>query len=382
MHILILPSFYPSRLRPTTGIFFIDQVTVLRRAGHQVSVLTAPRLYETLDYIRQNRRLPSSMVNHPDDSEIYRLHSMWVPRIFPLISALIYGRVAKSAFQQYCQSHGMPDVIHAHNIFYGGYMAVQIARQHNIPVVLTEHSSNHLRGRIFLPGQHLIARYTLQHTNKPLAVGKPLANILNQKYHPKNKVETIDNVVDTEYFVPKTRDELFTFVAVGQLKKIKRFDLLISAFAQAFRDKPVKLIIGGSGGETNNLQKLVTSLNIQSQIELLGQLSREQVRDLFQRASVVVSSSTIETFGITLIEAMSCGIPVIATRSGGPEQFITDEIGILIPVDNQQALVDAMQTMVASYESYNQNRIREICMQNFSQQAITEQLDHIYQQLQ
>ena len=381
MHILILPSFYPSQIRPTTGIFFVDQINALRGIGHQVGVLIAPRLYETLDYMRQNHRLPPALTRHPEDSSTYRLHSIWIPRIFPLINAFIHKHAIKSAFQYYCHSQGTPDIIHAHNIFYGGYMAVQIAEQYNIPVVLTEHSTNHLRGRIFLPGQHLVARRTLQQVERPLAVGQKLADVLNQKYHPKTAVETIANVVDTDYFVPTSNKGVFTFVAVGQLTKRKRFDLLISAFAQLFHGQSVKLIIGGHGSEDRRLRDLIASLNMQSQVELAGQLSRSQVRELLQQASVVVSSSTIETFGVTLIEAMSCGKPIIATRSGGPEQFITDEVGMLIPVDDQQALADAMQAMFTSYDTFDQHRIREICIQQFSQQAIAQKLEHIYQQV-
>jgi len=381
MHILILPSFYPSQIRPTTGIFFVDQVNALRHAGHQVGVLIAPRLYETLAYIRQNHTLPPLLEKIHEETSVYRLHTVWIPRIFPLINAVIHKRVIQSAFINYCEIHGTPDIIHAHNIFYSGYMGVQIGQQYNIPVVHTEHSTNYLRGRIFLPGQHIVARNTLQQVNQPLAVGQALANILNTKYQPKVSVETIANVVDTNYFVPKSNVDDFTFVAIGQLTKRKKFDVLISTFARTFRDQPVKLIIGGSGSEGNNLKNLVASLNIGSQVELVGHLARPQVRDVLQRASVVVSSSTIETFGVTLIEAMSCGKPVIATRSGGPEQFVTDETGILIPVGDQDALANAMQKLFIEYESFDQAKIREICIANFSEETIANQLEDIYKRL-
>lgn len=378
MHILLIPSFYPSEIRPTTGIFFIDQLNAMRSIGHQVGVLVAPRLYETLDYIRTNRKLAPLMQKQHGGYDLYRLHSLWVPRFFPLISAMIYERTAKIAFDRYCQEHGIPDVIHAHNIFYGGYMAVRIAKKHSIHTILTEHSTNFLRGRIFLPGQHMIAKYTLQHVNQSFAVGKRLADTLNTKYKPNNLVEVIANIVDTDYFVPGKHESIFTFATVGQLTKRKRFDLLINAFTQAFRNQPINLYIGGNGKEYNNLESLINSLGMQSQITLLGHLSRPQVRDLFQQAHVVVSSSNIETFGVTLIEAMSCGNPVIATRSGGPEQFVTPENGILTPVDDQEGLADALIKIYQTYDSYDKEKIRQMCIENFGQYAIAKQLETIY----
>lgn len=381
MHILILASLYPSNLRPTTGIFVEDQVNNLSKAGHQVGVFIAPRLYETLHFIRQTRKLPPLLEQTKHSASVYRLHSLWVPRIFPLISALIYRQAGLEAFKAYCENHGKPDVIHAHNIFYGGYMAVQIGNKYDIPMVLTEHSTNYLRGRIFLPGQHIIAKRTLKHITQPMAVGQRLADHLNLHYQPPQSVITTANVVDTDYFVPEDKDHIFTFAAVGQLTRRKRFDLLITAFAKKFRDQDVKLIIGGGGSEFENLHKLISDLNMTDQITLLGHLSRPQVRDLFQRSHVVVSSSNIETFGVTLIEAMSCGNPIIATRSGGPEQFLNSQNGILIPVDDEQALMNALQEIKSNYEEFDRDVIRTYCIAHFGEQAILSKLEYIYNNL-
>lgn len=75
---------------------------------------------------------------------------------------------------------------------------------------------------------------------------------------------------------------------------------------------------------------------------------------------------------------MSCGKPVIATRSGGPEDFVTPEVGILIPTDDVTALADAMKTIFDNYEQYDAKAIRAYCINNFSEESIVEQLDSIY----
>jgi glycosyltransferase involved in cell wall biosynthesis len=189
-------------------------------------------------------------------------------------------------------------------------------------------------------------------------------------------------VVDIDYFVPKSTDNSeFIFAAAATLIPIKRFDLLIRAFAKAFRGQAVRLLIGGEGRERNSIQSLITKLDVANQVELLGYLSHQQVLELFQKADAVVSASDVETFGVTLIEAMSCGNPVIATRSGGPEDFITDEVGLLVPCDNLDALSQAMLELYQNYDDYNAMRIREYCIEKFSEASIVRKLETIYQQL-
>jgi glycosyltransferase involved in cell wall biosynthesis len=376
MHILVIPSFYPSAVRPVTGIFFRDQVEALREAGHQVGVLVAPRIRETIDHIRKTRRWDS--ITH-EDGDVYRMHRGWFPRVFPLICAFWHGHEALKAYERYVADHGKPDILHAHNIFYSGYMAVKIKQHYGIPVVLTEHSSNFLRGRIFLPGQHYVVRKTLAGSNVVLAVADALADVL--RAYQVRSIELIDNMVDTNYFAYHTPLPAFTFASVGRMVKVKRFDVLLRAFAAAFPNGEAHLRIGGGGPDTVQLQALAQSLGIAEWVEFTGSLSREQVRDLFQQAHVVVSSSDVETFGVTLIEAMSCGKPVIATRSGGPERFITPEVGLLVDSGNIPAFAEAMRTLYREYSRYDQDAIRQYCITRFGRVAIVRRLETIYRQI-
>ena len=383
MHILILASFYPSVIRPHTGIFIREQAEALKRAGQIVGVIVPPRIRETLHTWRQSPRLPPTTLEHHDDIPVYRIHYGWFPRVFPRVCAWLTTRYGLPAFQHYLSQHGRPDVIHAHNTFYGGYLAVQIQEQYQIPALLTEHSSNYLRGRIFLPGQHAIAKYSLHQMRRVFAVGHALADKLNTTYKPERAVGVMDNIVNTDFFVPApVNTKKFAFAAFGGLERNKQFGNLIRAFARNFANNPdVRLSIGGPGGLYKQLTRLTRELGVAQQVRLLGRLSREEVRDLFQSSQVIVSSSSIETFGVTLIEGMACGKPVIATRSGGPDGFVNQENGLLIPVGSVDALAEAMQTLVQDYNRYDPAAIRDYCITRFSEAAIVRQLIEAYQAL-
>jgi glycosyltransferase involved in cell wall biosynthesis len=258
------------------------------------------------------------------------------------------------SFERYVNAYGLPDVVHAHGILYGGYLAVHIGKRWQIPTVLTEHSSALMSGAL-RPDQRKIVRHTLHNTDKILAVGPALAQTLNQ-YCPECAIEVLGNIVDTEFFIPGDDEmpfESFIFASVAILELRKGFDILIRAFALAFRDEPVRLRIGGSGSQRHSLEVLALDSGIADQVDFLGTLSREEVRTLLRRSNVLVSSSHHETFGVTLIEAMALGKPVVATRSGGPEAIINATNGLLAPAGDIEALAAAMQQMVRDYERYD-----------------------------
>ncbi|MDL1886052.1 glycosyltransferase family 4 protein [Anaerolineae bacterium CFX8] len=383
MHILVFPSFYPSAVRPLTGIFFKEQAEALHQAGHQVGVLVAPRIRESLHYIQTHRRLPdlqTAILETDTDLPVYRMHWGWFLRIFPNICAWLTTPAGYRAFARYCDEQGKPDIIHAHNIFYSGYMASRIRRRFNIPVVLTEHSSSFVRRLIFLPGQHRIVRQTLREVDAAAAVGASLQNILNA-YLPERPVGLLPNIARTDFFIPSESPlpEPFTFALVTTiLLPLKGAAVLLRAFATAFRGGHERLLVVGEGGEQVALQQMAQQLGIAAQVEFRGRLSRQGVRDIFYESHVVVSASYVETFGITLIEAMACGKPVIATRSGGPDNWITPETGLLVPTGDVPALAAALQDIRTHYERYSSAAVRQYCIDNFSQSAVVRQIETTY----
>ncbi|GAB4336526.1 MAG: glycosyltransferase [Phototrophicales bacterium] len=374
MHILILASFYPSDIRPYTGIFFKEQVQALYKYNHQVGVIVPQRIRETLMTWKRNFPLLPKITTEMQDFPIYRIHHGWVPRVFPRVCAFFTRYYGLIAFQHYVKAYGYPDVIHAHNTFYAGFLAQVIREQYQIPTVLTEHSSNFLRGRIFLPGQYHVLNQTLKNTDRLLVVSHALYQKL-EKY--TDRIYLTNNVVDVEHFdfMPPPTSSPFVFASVGSLIKIKNYPLLIQAFYQLSQSNPnIRLYIGGEGPDKHKLQKLINHYQLGNSIRLLGRLSRTQVRDLFHQSHVIVSSSLTETFGVTLIEAMACGRPVIATKSGGPERFVTSQTGILVANQDVNALKNSMQNMMINYHKYDYKKIRQYCVENFSEKAVVSDL--------
>ena len=168
---------------------------------------------------------------------------------------------------------------------------------------------------------------------------------------------------------------------VASLIPRKGHDVLLKAFSQAFRNKDVKLRIAGSGYEGANLMELqrqINELGIQNQVEVLGLIPQKELLDLIQNCHALVSSSYTETFGVSGIEALACGKPVVATRSGGPEFYVTERNGLLTPPGDVEAFAAAMQQMVNTYDQYQPILIRNECLAQFGEEAIVKRLEEIY----
>ena len=178
----------------------------------------------------------------------------------------------------------------------------------------------------------------------------------------------IPNIVDTNLFSYANKDNknTFLFVSVGSLIYGKRMDLTIEAFIDAFKgsDK-VFLTIFGEGPERQKLEELVRINKMEKQIKLMGMQSRKVIADYLKECDCFVLASQTETFGVVYIEAMASGLPVIATKCGGPESFVNEENGVLIPVDNKDALVTAMKNMYSGKYNMIKRQFQQILLKNF-----------------
>jgi glycosyltransferase involved in cell wall biosynthesis len=134
----------------------------------------------------------------------------------------------------------------------------------------------------------------------------------------------------------------------GRLTARKGVDVYLRAMAHLKDSHPdlQHLVIGeGSQAFTRQLMELAQQLGLQDRVHFLGQ--RQDVRALFGMVDLVISSSVREPFGRTLLEAMACGVPVVATRSGGPEEILVDgDNGFLVEVGDAAAIAERVARLL------------------------------------
>ncbi|MFJ5796983.1 glycosyltransferase family 4 protein [Streptomyces decoyicus] len=163
---------------------------------------------------------------------------------------------------------------------------------------------------------------------------------------PGVRVLAVPNIVPAPAG-PPSEGTAKVIAAAGRLVRGKRFDLLIEAFsAVAAKHPDWRLRIHGGGAERAQLQGLIDGLGLSRQAELTG--PRSPIEAEFAKASIVASASDAESFGMTIVEAMRCGVPVVSTDCPlGPAEIIHDGTdGLLVPRGDGRALAAALLQLV------------------------------------
>lgn len=129
------------------------------------------------------------------------------------------------------------------------------------------------------------------------------------------------------------------FVFAGRLIDWKGVDLLLDAFSRVSKDCNIVLDIIGDGALLPTLKQTADSLGIGSRVNFLGWLAQDQCASRFNSSDVFVLPSLYECGGAVVMEAMACGLPVIATRWGGPADYLDESCGILVEPSNREGFV-------------------------------------------
>ena len=182
--------------------------------------------------------------------------------------------------------------------------------------------------------------------------------------------------VDTKFFEPSVYRENGYLLSVGRFgDRRKNAQMLFRAYksaAEKLGGKIPKLILAGQTAPSDSDLREAELLGIRQDVEILTDVSSEKLRELYQNASLFALSSNEEGFGLVIAEAMACGLPVVATRCGGPEVLIEEnENGYLIPVNDSEKMAEKICHLLESPERRRQFGVkaREICARKFSAEA-------------
>lgn len=383
--ILIVTYWYPSDAMPIHGVFIEEQALALSRT-HDVAVLI-PGLGAWRNFLKKESA-QESFDEVRQGIRVFREFAL--PRIPHGGESITYkalARAAENGFNRVLRDWGKPDILHAHVVLPGGWVAVQLARKHSLPVVLTEHSgpfSMHLDTEY----KSDLVRETLQQADKLVAVSPFLADQITA-FEPGVTVDVVGNLIRTDFFVPNAKvpngsDPATCFLSIAHLVEGKGLKYLLEAASLLVERgaKNFEIVIGGDGPQREPLAQLVENLEIQKWCRFLGAVDRAETRRLMQACDAFVLPSLHESFGIVLGEAMACGKPVIATRCGGPEFFVDENSGCLVEPANAEALANAMAAFLEKRLSYDPSALRASVVSRFGAEAFVERLSSLYEQVQ
>lgn len=291
-----------------------------------------------------------------------------------------YVTVLKRIIKQF-----KPDILHAHYATsYGLVGALSGFR----PFIISAWGTDVMK----FPQKNFVAKSILKYNFKNADVLCATSETI--KTHigavSSKTVEVIPFGVDTQHFKKKKTDSPYSsseFVigSIKPLESLYHIDVLLKSFASVYsRFSNARLLIIGEGSEKNTLEKQAEALGIHEVVRFTGRIPFSEVNHYFNQLNALVNISQYESFGVSVIEAMACEVPVIVSDTGGLKEIVYDDsVGIKVPVNDVDATTKAIEELIQSPEKCAElgKNGRQLVLQKFDWQLNLDQMITIYKKL-
>ena len=367
LHILFLCGWYPSSVLPQNGDFIMRHAEAIS-SKHLVSVLhiiSKPGLSKSRFEVDKASNLHSYIAYiKPSKNPILKLFRFWL------------------AYQQLLKQIGSFDLVHLNKLYPFGLFALHLKRLKHLPYIISEHwTGYHLKEQKSLPWvERVLSKIITKNASSVCPVSTDLKNSM-LKSGLKGSYEIIPNVVNTHLFKPaKKTTKIFTITHIsslldkhknisGMLRVAKQLENTIDTFQWNF-----------IGGKKEEFSKLLDDLNFKKEtINFTDHLSHEQIPKQLTQSDVFVLFSNYENLPCVILEAFSCGVPVISSNVGGINEFFPEDFGFLIEQNNEDQL---LQKIIEIYNNpmSRSKKMHQFANDNFSSEIICDSFSKLYLQ--
>jgi glycosyltransferase involved in cell wall biosynthesis len=355
--VVVYTTLFPSAVQPHAGLFIRERM--FRVARELPLTVVAPVAW--FPFQRVLRRWRPHFRPAPPAREVQAGIEVLHPRFFSLPG---FGKQLDGLFMalgtlrtlRRLRGEGRLEVLDAHFAYPEGYAARLLGRWLGVPVTITLRGTEarHARMRRYRP----LVRAALAHARRVFAVADALKQVAVSLDIPAERILVVGNGVDTAVFRPVDRGEARralglaadapVLITVGGLVERKGFHRVIEQLPALQKRFPglQYLIVGGPSPEgdfTPRLREQVAALGLGESVRFLGALAPTELPAPLSAADVFVLATRNEGWANVLLEAMACGLPVVATDVGGNAEVVcSDALGTLAPFGDGDALRDAI----------------------------------------
>ena len=286
----------------------------------------------------------------------------------------------------------MPDLVQLNVIQKQGLLALWLKHRYGIPYIIVEHWSGYLPENGKYMRQPAFKRRFAERVAEQASAILPVSNALAKAMQAcgirNNRWQKINNVVD-DFFFEGVESQKSKVESRKTLLHVSCFDeraknvkgLLRAAKMLSEKRQDWQLVLVGTGIDYKDVRAYAESLSFPEGIlRWTGELTPREVAEEMHRADAFVLNSNYENAPVVLSECMASGLPIIATRAGGMPEMVTEDCGILVPPQNDQALAEAMGHMLDHYSDYDRAAIRQ-AGKKYSYDTVGKQLKEIYEKV-
>ncbi len=352
--VVVFASLYPSTEQPTAGIFIHERMK--RVAGQLPVIVVSPQPWfpgqGVLRWLRPGYRPGGASHEWRDGVEIHRPRFLALPLLGRSLDSISMA-VCSMPLLSRLRRAGKLDLIDAHFGYPDGHAACVIARWLRVPFTVTLRGTEPRIGAAAVRGR--LQRRALRAAARVIGVAGSLADWARGQGVADERLTVVGNGVDPDLFAPIPRgearrtlglpDDADVLITVGGLTERKGFHRVIDVLPDLVAEHPKLhyLVVGGRSGEGDwrgRLEAQVRSLGLDQRVYFLGVVPPDALHVPLSAADVFVLASRNEGWANVLLEAMACGVPVVATDVGGNAGVVVrEELGTVIPFGDREALV-------------------------------------------
>jgi L-malate glycosyltransferase len=407
MKVLWLCSWYPNRYIFHNGLFVRRQAEAVAAF---VDVATLHAVEKTAEILLPDGSKQVYTEGSFFDIEITQKTHFEVIVYFPksanpIVKLINQFRAYHKGFKVIQKQWGAPDLVHLHVIVSAGIYALYLHFFKRIPFLITEHSSMYRTETGVFKRSNAVFKAlvrTCVKKAKGIIALSPFYASTMQQHGLNNRFFYVPNVVDTDLFrlknstnLTKDADEINALSIAENPSKIIHL-IHVSGLHDPIKNvsgilKSIKklsemrqdfiLDIIGDPFEQPPYLALIEALNIQKFVRFHNFLPIAEVAEKMQNADIFVLFSRFEGLPCVILEAMSAGLPVVATETGGISDWVTEASGRLIQSEDEAALAHNLDFVMTHLDAYNAHKIREKIVATCSYNAIGQAIVNVYQQI-
>ena len=363
MKILILSHMYPSRFNEVSGIFVHQQVKELREQGCEVKVISpVPWTPFPINKLKEKWKDYSRIPIYEERERISINHPRYLtfPKsyFFEYSGYFMYLGIKNILRKIY--KHFSFNLIHAHALLPDGFAGTLLKKKIGVPLIVTIHGSDLLIYPYRNKGTFSYSLKVLNKASKIITVSSQLKNKCYNEFNvSEEKIKVIPNGYNHRIFNFKPTDfnkrkvnNRFIILFIGHIIKAKGiFDLLnaIEIIRKLDQNiyKKISWVIVGKGADMVEFKKRLNTFNINNDIKVVGQVPHEKISKYMKNADFIILPSWSEGLPATLVEAMGCGLPIVATKVGGIPEIINKDIGILVEPKSPEGLAKGIMNAIS-----------------------------------
>jgi N-acetyl-alpha-D-glucosaminyl L-malate synthase BshA len=277
------------------------------------------------------------------------------------------------------------DLLHVHYAIPHSTAALLAREATGVPYIVTLHGSDvTILGSD--PAYHSINTLSVEKADAVTAVSSFMAREAYERLGLNSDIQVIPNFVDTNVFSPAPCDDLetnfgeFIVTHVSNFRPVKRIQDLIYAMKIISKEAPdVRLVLVGDGPERHNVERLISQLDLKEKVILTG--FRSDVPNLLRCSDAVVICSETESAPLTLLEGLSCGLPVVATNVGGIPEILKDGVnGFLVEPKHPEEIADRLLLLNSDKNLRSRLSIeaRKTIEKKYTAEKVVHQYEKIY----